>query len=385
MKIVNDELVKSVDWANDQILSKLCTDEEHFIIVNPEFNSSILKLINVDICLTDSCVKYKIGEGWIAKRFPKQWNGHVQIIQLRLTPHLIETNKYAVVNSKILDYKVPAWDLPYKHVWTYNPILTNGVEVDAVTVSYIESATGRKVIGVADTEYINNLFDVIFLVYNETTAEDNWNRLQEVCPRAKRVIGIKGIYNAHMAAATIAQTEMFYVVDADAYIKDFKFDYVPLVQDREKVHIWHSHNPVNGLEYGYGGVKLFSKSHFQELKKDIVDVATSVGPVKVIPQVACNTRFNTGPFNTWKSAFRECVKLGAMVINNQDNFVTAQRLNTWCNTGLDSGVPNAVWAIEGAVAGRCYGKDNAGNLEALKKINDFNWLAEQFKKNYEHR
>ena len=132
MKIVDSKLVKSVDWSNDQVLSGLCTDEEYFIVVNPELDDSILKLIDIDIQLNNNCVKYKIGEGWIAKRFPKQWNGHVQIIQLRLTPHLIETNKYAIVNSKILDYKVPAWDLPYKHVWIYDKALTNGVEVNAV-------------------------------------------------------------------------------------------------------------------------------------------------------------------------------------------------------------------------------------------------------------
>ena len=373
MKIVDSELVKSVDWSNDQVLSQLCTDEEHFIVVNPELDSSILKLIDIDIQLSNNCVKYKIGEGWIAKRFPKQWNGHVQIIQLRLKPHLIETNKYAVVNSKVLDYKVPAWDLPYKHVWTYDTALTNGVEVDAVTVSYIESASGRKVIGVADNEYINNLFDVVFLTYNETTAEDNWNRLEAVCPRAKRVIGVKGIYNAHAAAAAITQTEMFYVVDADAYIKDFKFDYVPLVQDRGTVHIWHSHNPVNGLEYGYGGVKLFAKAHFEDLKEQVIDVSTSLGAVKVIPQVACETRFNTDPFNTWKSAFRECVKLSSKIILNQDNTETENRLTAWTTIGCQH-------SIAGARAGVEYGTANKDNVSTLEKINDYEWLSNQFTK-----
>jgi hypothetical protein len=376
MKIVDAELVKSVDWNSNQALSRLCTDKDYFLVVNPELDESILKLIDIDVQLSDNCIKYKIGEGWIAKRFPKNWNGHVQIVQLRLTPHRIETNEYALVNSKILDYKVPAWDLPYKHIWTYNTALTNGAEVDAVTVSYIESASGRKVIGVADNKYINNLFDVIFLTYNETDAQANWEQLQTVCPRAKRVVGVKGIYNAHIAASTIAQTDMFYVVDADAFVKDFQFDYVPPIQDRDTVHIWYSHNPVNGLEYGYGGIKLFSKSHFQTAQAGVIDTATSVGDVKVIPVVACETRFNTDEFSTWKSAFRECAKLSSKLIKKQLNKETEERLYAWTN--INNGAQYGKYAIAGALAGAKYGSTNISNPYALEKINDYDWLLTQF-------
>ena len=376
MKIVDAELVKSVDWNSNQALSQLCTNEDYFLVVNPELDESILKLIDIDVQLSDNCIKYKIGEGWIAKRFPKNWNGHVQIVQLRLTPHRIETKEYALVNSKILDYKVPAWDLPYKHIWTYDTALTNGAEVDAVTVSYIESASGRKVIGVADNKYINNLFDVIFLTYNETDAQANWEQLQTIFPRAKRVIGVKGIYNAHMAASTIAQTDMFYVVDADAFVNNFQFDYTPPIQDRDTVHIWYSHNPVNGLEYGYGGIKLFSKSHFQKAQAGVIDTATSVGDVKVIPIVACETRFNTDEFSTWKSAFRECAKLSSKLIKKQLNKETEERLCAW--TTVNSGAQYGKYAITGALAGAKYGSANISNPYALEKINDYDWLLTQF-------
>jgi hypothetical protein len=377
MKIIDNELVKAVDWSDNQALSQLCTDEEYFIVVNPELDSSILKLINVDIQLSNNCIKYKIGQGWIAKRFPKQWNGYVQIVQLHLNPFKIKINKYADLNLKILNYDVPAWDLPYKHVWTYDTALTDGQEVDAVVISYIESAAGRKVVGVADTEYINNEFDVIFLTHNETDAQANWERLQAVCPRAKRVIGVKGIYNAHVAAATIAQTDMFYVVDADAFITDFTFDYIPPIQDRDTVHIWHSCNPVNGLEYGYGGIKLFSKSHFEQTRSGVIDVATSLGAVKVMPVVACKTRFNTDEFSTWRSAFRECAKLSSRLIKNQINKEAEERLLAW--TTINNG-QYGEYAIAGALAGVEYGSANISNPYALEKINDYDWLLNQFTK-----
>jgi hypothetical protein len=378
MRIIDNRLVESVDWNNDQVLSQLCHDEDYFIVVNPELTESILNLINIDIPLDNQCIKYKIGEGWIAKRFPKNWNGRIRIIQLPLTPHDITVGKYAVVNSKVLDYPVPAWDLPYKHVWTYDTALTNGEEVDAVTVSYIKESSGRKVIGVADVAPINNVFDVVFLTYNEAEADANWQQLQSVCARAKMVSGVQGIYNAHVRAAAVAETDMFYVVDADAHVKDFGFDYVPPIQYRDRVHIWYSHNPINGLEYGYGGIKLFSKSHFQKLQAGVIDTATSVGEVKVMPIVACETRFNTDPFSTWKSAFRECAKLSSRLIRNQITKETDERLSAWTSIGSDK--PFGPYAIAGARAGVAYGSASVSNPYALEKINDYGWLMEQFSK-----
>jgi hypothetical protein len=376
MRIVDKHLVELVEWNNDQVLSQLCSDADYFIVVNPELTESILNLITVDVPLDNRCIKYKIGEGWIAKRFPKKWNGQTLIIQLPITPYDIRVNRYAVVNSKILDYPVPAWDLPYKHVWTYDTALTNGEEVDAVTVSYIKESAGRKVIGVADTDPINNIFDVIFLTYNELEAQDNWQHLQSICPRAQIVSGVEGIYNAHYEAAKTAKTDMFYVVDADAYVENFQFDYVPPIQDRDTVHIWYSRNPVNGLEYGYGGIKLFSKSHFAKAQVGVIDVATSVGAVKVMPVVACETRFNTDEFSAWKSAFRECAKLSARLIKNQVDQETEQRLKAW--TTVDNGAPYGEYVISGALAGVAYGSVNNSNPYALDKINDFDWLAKQF-------
>lgn len=376
MKIVDQQIVKAVDWSSDQVLSQLCYDEDYFVVVNPELDNSVLSLITNEISLNNNCVKYKIGEGWIAKRFPKNWNGQLQIVQLPITPHSINVGRYAVINSKILDYQVPAWDLPYKHVWLYDTALTNGEAVDAITVSYIKESSGRKVVGVADTSYINNVFDVVFLTYNETEAQTNWQRLLTVCPRAKIVSGVHGIYNAHAEAARLAETDMFYVVDADAYVEDFQFDYIPPVQDRDAVHIWYSRNPVNGLEYGYGGIKLFAKSHFVKAQVGVVDVATSVGSVKVMPTVVCETRFNTDEFSTWKSAFRECAKLSARLIKNHVNQETEERLKAW--TTVNNGAPYGEYAIAGALAGTAYGEINVGNPYALDKINDFDWLAKQF-------
>jgi hypothetical protein len=221
-------------------------------------------------------------------------------------------------------------------------------------------------------------YDIIFISYNEPQADENFSRLKARFPYAQRVQGIKGIHQAHIAAAKKAFTKMFWVVDADAQILDtFNFDHVVGEYDLENVHVWRSMNPINDLEYGYGGVKLLPKSLTQNMDISKPDMTTSISSLfKAMPEISNITAFNVDAFNTWKSAFRECVKLSSKTIDRQDDADTTYRLNVWCTRGIDR--PFGREAIEGAVQGKQYGLENKDNNEALKLINDFDWLRERF-------
>jgi len=213
------------------------------------------------------------------------------------------------------------------------------------------------------------MYDIVFISYDEINADANYARLKERFPLAKRVHGVDGIHNAHIAAAKKAFTKMFWVVDADAIIlDDFNFDYEVTKWDLDVVHVWRSRNPVNGLEYGYGGVKLFPKILTINMRTDTVDMTTTISSkFKAMPTVSNITAFNTDPFTTWRSAFRECCKL--VLINNEESLV---RLDRWCTIGSDLN------AINGAKAGKIYGEKNSSDMEALAKINDFTWLKDQW-------
>ena len=217
-------------------------------------------------------------------------------------------------------------------------------------------------------------YDIIFISYQEPNADENFAKLKARFPRAQRVHGVKGIHQAHIAAAKKSFTKMFWVVDGDAEIVDtFNFDYVADAWSQECVHVWRSINPVNGLEYGYGGVKLLPKALTAKMDITKPDMTTSISPLfKAIDEVSNVTKFNTDPFNSWKSAFRECVKLASKVIDRQDENETVLRLRRWCTVGSD------LDAIAGAIAGQIYGTTHKDNVDALKKINDFEWLQEQF-------
>jgi hypothetical protein len=221
-------------------------------------------------------------------------------------------------------------------------------------------------------------YDIVFISYNEANADQTYKTLQARFPKIKRVHGITGIHQAHIAAAKLATTDMFWVVDGDAEItRSFKFEYTVSRHERDIVHVWRSRNPINDLIYGYGGVKLLPRKMTIEMDVNSPDMTTSISKrFKSVPEISNITAFNTDPYNTWKSAFRECVKLSSRVIERQDNTETLERLDIWCTKGADR--PYGEYAIAGAIAGKQYGEDNKNIPVMLKQINDFDWLKKQY-------
>lgn len=219
------------------------------------------------------------------------------------------------------------------------------------------------------------MFEIFFISYKEKNAEKNWELLSSKFPVARRIDGIVGIKEAHLEAARQSATKMFYVVDGDAEIlDDFTFDHKVATTDFDVVHIWRSRNPVNGLEYGYGGVKLLPKDKVLNMDLTRVDMTTSLSDrLVVMPTVANITAFNTDPFSAWRSAFRECAKLASNVIDRSVDTETKFRLDTWCTQGREQ--PYGEFTIKGALAGRKYAEENSSDIS---KINDFKWLLDQF-------
>jgi len=228
------------------------------------------------------------------------------------------------------------------------------------------------------------MYDIVFISYNEPNADKNWESLKQRFPNAKRVDGVKGIHEAHKKAAKKCFTKMFWVVDADSEIVgEFDFFINPAYRDirEDTVYVWRSKNPVNGLIYGYGGVKLLPTNLCKKIqeKNSSCDVTTSIScHFMAMPEISNITAFNTDSFNAWKSGFRECAKLASKTIHRQNDVETQKRLDIWCNVGTNK--PFGIDTIKGAKAGKKFGQENKDNLNELSKINDFDWLYEQFSK-----
>ena len=127
-------------------------------------------------------------------------------------------------------------------------------------------------------------------------------------------------------------------------------------------------------------MKLFPRLLTINMDTNRTDMTTSISnKFRAMPEVSNTTNFNTSPFETWKSAFRECCKLSSKIIDRQKDTETESRLNTWCSVGYDS--PFGEYAIKGAKQGRLFGETNKKDVSQLKKINDFKWLEERFYEN----
>jgi len=225
------------------------------------------------------------------------------------------------------------------------------------------------------------MYDIVFISYNESNADKNWELLKTRFPSAKRVDGVKGIHQAHIKAAKKCFTKMFWVVDADAEVRDnFSFDYEVDEYNLDTVHVWRSQNPVNDLVYGYGGVKLLPRTKTLKMNTSKLDMTTSISDsFTAIDEISNITAFNTDSFSAWRSGFRECAKLASQTIDRQLNSETLERLEIWCNQGVNR--PFGIDAIKGAKEGRKFGEENKDNVAELQKINDFDWLYERFSTN----
>lgn len=229
------------------------------------------------------------------------------------------------------------------------------------------------------TEKETASYDIVMITYNELNGTENYNRLKNRFTNVKRIHKVKGIHQAHIAAAEICETDMMWVVDGDAEIvEDFCFDYIVPDTEKQFVHVWRSKNPINDLEYGYGGVKLLPTDMTRNMDLSKPDMTTSISRhFKKMDAVSNYTRFNTDEFTTWRSAFRECCKLASAVIDRQKQKETDERLERWCSDyGKDR--PFGEYAINGANQGKEYGIKNCGDIEELSKINDFDFLQDLF-------
>ena len=238
------------------------------------------------------------------------------------------------------------------------------------------------------------MLDIFYLTYQGDFSQENFDQIKKLAGENQRVINvadIDGIYNGHKKCALSSETKHFFVVDGDAWVlDDFDFSYVPSETDEaypetcsaQCTHVWRALNPATGQIYGYGGVKLFAAEAFMDkayidVEFPGVDVTTEVArrgySYLAVDTVSNETRFATTPFNAWKSAFRETVKLASGVAT-QDRRL---RLNEWKAPLV--GVPYSKEISLGATMGENYGTANTGNGDRLFRINNWKWLSTWFK------
>ena len=203
---------------------------------------------------------------------------------------------------------------------------------------------------------------------------DNWERLVSIVPSAVAVASVGSIFESHKHIADQCAADSFYVVDADSWVVDgFAFDRKIDLTPRS-VAVFRSRNPINGLVYGHGGVKLFSKDCFSVDRIDKPDMTTTLADSYIkVNTLATEHRFNYSPYSTWRTAFREAVKLSSGINKNNNDQESQDRLAMWCSAGLEADY--GFFSTAGAQLGVAYTKDTD---YVAANVNDFVWLRNKF-------
>lgn len=228
------------------------------------------------------------------------------------------------------------------------------------------------------------MFDFFFMTYDEPEADKNFGKLKEFIPHAKRVHGVEGIARAWVTAAQRAETTHFYTMDGDSrLLPDFNLELQDFDGEEDKrVHVFRARNRVNGLVYGYGSIHCFHTQHVRDFKDlDVVDFTLSVATkgFKIQPALVSETCFNTSPYISFKSGFREASKLASATnayAGSQVQPNSLGRLKVWTTLGRDQDFGE--WVILGARLGALHGFSYKEDAEKLAFISDHNWFKELF-------
>lgn len=232
---------------------------------------------------------------------------------------------------------------------------------------------------------------VFFLTYDEPLKEVYWEKFKKVVPWAQRVDGVKGFDAAHKACAEQSRTRRFFIVDGDNRV-DLGFLRVkisPYLMFSSHVLSWAARNSINGLVYGNGGIKNWSRpvvlrmrSHEQAQNPEMaVDFCFGIRYLQQAQSLSTADIHQT-PFQAFRAGFREGVKMslvdGKRLCQTTVPFAkwnelipksNLERLKIWCSIGSD--MENGLWAIFGARLGLFLLLNPDWDH---KKINDYDWF-----------
>jgi len=222
--------------------------------------------------------------------------------------------------------------------------------------------------------------DIIFISYDEPQADQNWSILSAKFPQARRLHGVAGMEKALLKAAEMSSTDWYYAVFAKTELHpDFDFSFRPDLFQQPKHYIFHAENPLNGLCYGHMGVVLYNCNIVKNITEFGIDYTMSAAH-EVVPKVSAIAKFNSNPYQTWRTAFREAGKL-AQFCDEKDNIENEYRLDIWVNQaeGLYS-----EWCLQGARDGVMFYRANQENPTQLKNAFDWSWLRDYFTSLYKN-
>jgi hypothetical protein len=276
---------------------------------------------------------------------------------------------------------VPLWREQTKTIVPLNPGASS-VVVPKTAIPYIKTQ-------LYDYPYVDKthhmlkdqLLDIVFISNGEPNAKKNFKRLNlHAGAKGNRLVEVSNINGraaAYHAAAEASTTPWFFAVFAKLEIDvDFNWSWQPDRMQQAKHYIFHAKNPCNGLEYGHQAMIAYNRQLVLDNPGVGLDF-TLDSPHEVVPILSGVAHYDTSPWSSWRTAFRECIKLKASLPDVESEY----RLNKWLDVNSDEADPQ--WSRLGAEDAVEYYDQVAGDFDQLKKSYEWEWLASYafFKRN----
>lgn len=224
---------------------------------------------------------------------------------------------------------------------------------------------------------MTTLFDAVMLSYDEPLADKLHTRLQRVLGvKVKRLHGVDGMRRAYRLAAEVVDAEQFLLADGDFVLgTEFDLRAVEPLPEETSMRVWRARNPLTGLIYGYGGLKLIRRSALREMGEAVDVLAALPGRTQFVADIAGTTRINQSPYHAWKAGFRECAMLARGSEYGMDDTESTERIAAWITAGEGEFAP---FAVSGAREGVAFARAAARVPTRFDKLNDPGWLFARF-------
>ena len=225
--------------------------------------------------------------------------------------------------------------------------------------------------------YPSRQLDIIFISNGEPDEELMFHHTEYMTNSdVKWIRGVNGRVAAYQAAAKASDTPWFFAVFAKLEVVGNTFpwfEWQPDYWQQPKHYIFNALNPVNDLEYGHQGMIAYNKKLVLENNNPGIDFTLSQAH-EVVPLLSGIARFNQDPWTTWRTAFREVVKLKHFMAT-QPTVETEHRLDTWLTVANGD---YAEWCLRGANDAVEYYNEVLGQYDRLMLSFEWNWLRERF-------
>jgi hypothetical protein len=221
----------------------------------------------------------------------------------------------------------------------------------------------------------SNPLDIVFLSNGELSADEHYEHLLKVVGnrnnRVVRVDNINGRVQAYHAALNASNTPWAFTVFAKLKVNEnFDWDWQPDRLQKRKHYIFYATNPVNGLEYGHQAMIAYNKTLVLANMGKGLDF-TLDDEHEVIELNSGVAHYNTDEFSTWRTAFRESIKL-----RHATDAISKHRLDIWLSVGRGA---YGEYSILGAKDAIKYYAEVDGDINKLKLSYEWSWLKEKFK------